>query len=41
VIKLLWGFLALAIIFIGLPLFTALGLFGPEDTMPKEEDYYD
>ena len=33
------GLVALGVIFIGFPLLVALGAFGPEDTMPNEEDY--
>ena len=33
------GLVALGVIFIGFPLLVALGAFGPEDTIPNEEDY--
>ena len=37
--NLLAGLIALGVIFLGFPLLVTLGAFGPEDTMPKEEDY--
>lgn len=35
--NILWGFGALALVFIGLPLMLVLGQFGPEDTLAKED----
>jgi len=37
--NLLWGLMALGVILLGFPLLVALGAFGPDDTMPNEDDY--
>ena len=37
--NLLWGLMALGVILLVFPLLVALGAFGPDDTIPNEDDY--